>query len=57
MKTHKILDLHYTPEEGQTCFSGTLQECNTFLETQTPCFMYKIVPLTKEEIKIYSDIK
>ena len=37
MKTHKVLDLVYTEEEGQGCFTGTMS------------FAYKIVPLTEEE--------
>lgn len=53
MKTHQVLDLHYMPEEGQGCFDGTLQECIDFTSTQSPHFMYKVVPLTKEEIESY----
>ena len=51
MDTHKVLDLVYTEEEGQDCFSGTHEECEQFIETQGGAsFMYKIVPLTQEEI-------
>lgn len=34
MKTHKVLDLIYTEEEGQVCFVGTIQECMNFVEEQ-----------------------
>ena len=53
-KTHKVLDLHYHEEEGQECFCGTYQECVKFLADQTPHFMYKIVPMTKQEIDFES---
>lgn len=55
MKTHQVLDLHYHPEEGQGCFDGTQQECEEFAATQTPHFMYKVVPMTKEEIEAHPD--
>lgn len=51
MKTHLVLDLHYRPDEGQDCFAGTHQECIDFAATQTPHFMYKVVPMTEEEYK------
>jgi hypothetical protein len=54
-KTFVVLDLHYTKEEGQECFDGTKQECDDFAATQTPCFMYKVVPMTEEEIKNHPD--
>lgn len=45
MKTHEVLDLVYTPEEGQECFSGTESECYEFVESQGGAsFMYKVVP-------------
>jgi len=46
IKTHKVLDLVYTPEEGQECFFGSLQECTDFIKNQGggATFMYKIVP-------------
>ena len=44
--THEVLDLVYTPEEGQECFSGTEQECNDFVEEQGGAtFTYKVVPI------------
>lgn len=46
MKTHEVLDLVYTIEEGQSCFSGTLKECQDFVSQQGGAtFMYKIVPI------------
>jgi len=55
MKTHVVLDLHYHENEGQNCFDGTKQECEDFAATQTPIFMYKVVPMTKEEIDAHPD--
>jgi hypothetical protein len=52
MKTHQVLDLHYTPDEGQGCFTGTKMQCEEFASSQSPSFMYKVVPMTKEEIEI-----
>lgn len=54
MKTHLVLDLQYTEDEGQSCFAGTMQECYTFSETQSPQFMYKVVPMTKYEMDVYN---
>ena len=56
-KTHEVLDLHYHPDEGQGCFAGTLQECEEFAATQTPHFMYKVVPMLKEEIEAYKKLE
>lgn len=43
--THQVLDLVYTPEEGQECFEGTEQECYDFINEQGGAtFMYKVVP-------------
>ena len=55
LKTHEVLDLHYHPDEGQGCFVGTRQECEDFVATQSPHFMYKVVEMTKEEIENYPD--
>ena len=49
MKTYKVLDLVYTEEEGQGCFTGTYEECFDFMTEQPMAFAYKIVPLTEEE--------
>lgn len=57
MKTHQVLDLHYHEDEGQGCFDGTKQECEEFAATQSPHFMYKVVPMTEEEIKNHPDNK
>ena len=57
MKTHKVLDLVYTVEEGQDCFDGTLQECNDFVMLQPNNLMYKVVPMTAEEIESHPDNK
>jgi hypothetical protein len=56
MKTHEVLDLHYTEDECQGCFVGTLQECEDFVSQQGFAhFMYRIQPMTKEEIENYPD--
>jgi len=57
LKTHEVLDLHYLPDEGQGCFDGTEKECYDFIETQSPHFMYKVVPMTKEQIESHPDNK
>jgi len=46
METHTVLDLVYTPDEGQECFSGTEQECYDFINEQGGAiFTYKVVPI------------
>lgn len=57
MKTHQVLDLHYHENEGQGCFDGTQKECEDFAAKQTPHFMYKVVPMSKEEIESHPDNK
>lgn len=57
LKTHKVLDLHFTEDEGQGCFAGTRKECEDFKATQSPGFMYEVVPMTKQEIELYPDNK
>lgn len=57
LKTHKVLDLNYHPEEGQGCFDGTQQECEAFVAKQSPHFMYKVVPMTDDEINNHPDNK
>jgi hypothetical protein len=54
-KTHKVLDLHYLPDEGQECYDSTENECHEFISTQSPEFMYKVVPMTNEEIINHPD--
>jgi len=56
-KTHQVLDLHYTKDECQGCFAGTLQECEDFAATQSPYFMYRVVLLTKEEYELENSIE
>ncbi len=56
MKTHKVLDLVYLPEEGQDCFNGTREECEEFVKEQTSHFLYKIVPMSREEIEYLKHI-
>lgn len=53
--THIVLDLVYMPEEGQECFEGTLEECNDYVYRQGGTyFMYKVVPMTEEELEYYN---
>jgi len=52
MKTHQVLDLVYTPDEGQECFSGTEQECYNFINEQDGVtFTYKVVPIIKVNLR------
>ena len=55
MKTHKVIDLIYLPEEGQDTFVGTLKECVDFVEQQGSMLL-EVVPLTKEEIEIINSV-
>lgn len=44
--THQVLDLVYTSDEDQECFSGTEMECHEFIKQQGGAtFMYKVVPI------------
>jgi len=48
--THQVLDLVYTPDEGQECFEGTEQECYDFIQQQGGAtFMYKVVPIVHKQ--------
>jgi hypothetical protein len=50
METHEVLDLTYTPDEGQGCFRGTEKECYDFIKQQgSSTFMYKVVPVVLED--------
>lgn len=51
LKTHVVLDLFYPPDECPECFDGTREECEEFAASQHPHFMYKVLPMTKEEIE------
>lgn len=56
LKTHEVIDLHYTEDECNGCFVGTVDECNEFVAEQgMTYFMYMVVPMTKEEIENYPD--
>ena len=49
--THQVLDLVYTPDEGQECYEGTEQECYDFIQQQGDAiFMYKVVPIVRKVI-------
>jgi hypothetical protein len=52
--THEVLDTFYTPEEGQSCFSGTHAECVKFVEDQRDTVGFlKIVPIVdKREVPL-----
>ena len=50
--THEVLDLVYTPEEGQECFEGSEQECHDFVTSQgSDAFTYKVVPKVRLNTK------
>jgi hypothetical protein len=53
MKTHLVIDLIYTEDEGNQVFAGTLSECNGWVDEQGS-FGYKIVPMTEEELRIHN---
>jgi len=56
LKTHKVLDLTYHEDEGQSCFVGTEKECNDFIESQGGSnFTYEVASMTKEEVENYPD--
>lgn len=55
LKTHKVIDVILTEEEGNEVFVGTLRECEDWKSEQG--FGYKIVPLTFAEIEIHNNIK
>ena len=53
--THEVLDLVYTPDEGQECFVGTEQECYDFIAEQSEhskgaMSTYKVVPIVRYEV-------
>lgn len=48
LATHKVIDLVYSPNEGQDCFEGTEQECYEFIEEQGGYkFTYEVVPIIR----------
>ena len=54
-KTHKVIDLVYHEDEGNDVFAGSFKECHDWKLEQG--FGYQIVPMTKEEMKIYNEEK
>jgi hypothetical protein len=54
-KTHRVIDKTYHEDEGQGCYAGTQEECQEFLAEQGSQFGLEIVPMTKEELKIYNE--
>ncbi len=54
--SHKVIDLVYGEDEGNSIFVGTLKECDDYVSTQPDFWTYQIIPLTSEEIKNYMDI-
>lgn len=53
MKTHIVIDLVYSEEEGNQVMTGTLKECEEWVAKQG--FGYKVVPMTEEEIKVENE--
>ena len=51
MKTHIVIDMVYHEEDYQV-FAGTEQECHEWIFEQG--FGYRVVPMTKEELKIHN---
>lgn len=47
-KTHKVIDVIYTEEEGNVAFIGSFTECHDFKNQQG--FGYQIIPLNRNEI-------
>ena len=47
LKTHKVIDMILTEEEGNEVFVGTRQECEDWKSSQG--FGYIIIPLTLSE--------
>ena len=59
MKTHKVIDLHYSESEGNTDFVGTFEECQDYYEEQckmclTDSFMLRIENLSSSEYETYN---
>jgi len=52
MKTHLVIDMVYTEEEGNQVFAGTEQECHEWIFEQG--FGYRVVPMTAQEIIIHN---
>jgi len=54
--SHRVIDLVYHEDEGNSVFVGTLKECNDYVSLQSDFWTYQIIPLTKEEIENYMDV-
>ncbi len=59
MKTHKVIDLHYSESEGNIDFVGTFEECQDYYEEQckmssADSFMLRIENLSSSEYKAYN---
>ena len=54
MKTHIVLDMTYTEEEGQQCFVGTEDQCWEFVNNQGS-FGFEVKPLTQKEYKYHNE--
>ena len=49
---YEVLDLFYTEDECQSCFTGTFEECEEFIKKQGGAsFMYKIAFIVKPNTK------
>ena len=54
MNTHKVIDTHYSNEEGNIDFIGTFEECQSYIEEQSSLsesssFMLRIEELNERE--------
>lgn len=55
LKTHKVIDIVLTEEEGNEVFVGTRKECEEWKFEQG--FGYKIVPMTLTEVYLHNNIE
>jgi hypothetical protein len=58
MNTHKVIDTHYSNEEGNIDFIGTFEECQRYIEEQSSLsesssFMLRIEQLNERERDYY----
>ncbi len=57
MKTHVVIDLMYTEDEGNETFVGSLQDCHDFVEQQGGMtFSYQVLPLLENEYKFHNSL-
>jgi hypothetical protein len=53
MKTHKVIDLTYHEDEGNSVYAGTQEECYDFIAEQgSITSMYRVVPMTTQEMEM-----